>query len=348
MSHAPSLSYQSLRDFSYFRTGGECLGVFSPRNILELRDGLHWMASQKAQYFILGHGSNSLLSDAPYPGYIISMHNMNSISRDKHHIICDAGALNANVVQFALEQKLSGIEWMCGLPGQIGGTTRMNARCYGGEISQVVSQVTCLSFTNHGEDAQDTKQDLEIRHYYKNQHRIFAGYKDTIFMRNRDILCSVVLDLTPTEHTHHMLTTMQKYHSDRKQKGQFLHPSCGCIFKNNHSSAVGIPSGMLLELSGAKTIQRHKAEVSPYHANFIFNKGASSESIVDLSYAMRESVYNTFGVWMDYEMEFLGEFSKHSEQQIKEKRSQDKTTAKSNRLQLAREDFQSKKTKSTK
>ena len=97
-------------------------------------------------------------------------------------IIVGAGIENSDVSHKALENELSGISWIHRLPGSIGGTVRMNARCYGGEISQVVSKVTTVSL------------DGEIKHYDKND-KVFRGYKDTLFMDNGDLICEAVIDL---------------------------------------------------------------------------------------------------------------------------------------------------------
>jgi UDP-N-acetylmuramate dehydrogenase len=91
-------------------------------------------------------------------------------------------------------------------------------------------------------------------------------------------------------------------------KGQFAAPSCGCVFKNDYG--VGIPSGMLLDAAGAKGLTRGGAEVGSQHANFIFNrKEATDRNILELTFDLQDRVYNLFGVWLQYEMELLGEFA---------------------------------------
>ena len=98
--------------------------------------------------------------------------------------------------------------------------------------------------------------------------------------------------------------TMHRVKNDRVEKGQFLYPSCGCVFKNDYS--VGVPSGILLDIAGVRKFSQKKVFISPRHANFIFNSEGSSAEIIALSLKMRAAVYEKFGVWLRYEMEFLG------------------------------------------
>lgn len=179
---------------------------------------------------------------------------------------------------------------MTALPGQIGATTRMNARCYGGEISELVMRVKTVS--PQGETA-----------VHDNPRAVFRGYKDTLFMHNNALVTEVDLQLQAGKEEE-IKKEMQRVKNDRVEKGQFLYPSCGCVFKNDYS--VGVPSGMLLDAAEVQNFSQKKVFISPRHANFIFNTGGSSAEIITLSLKMRDAVYKKFGVWLRYEMEFLG------------------------------------------
>ena len=163
-------------------------------------------------------------------------------------------------------------------------------------------------------------------------------------MQTQDVIAEVTFRLTPlaSEGERRALTDfMDQCLEDRKQKGQFLHANCGCVFKNNHH--IGVSSGFLLEHAGAQSIPIHAgAQVSAYHANFIFNKGASSQAIIELSHLMRCAAFDTYGVWLDYEMELLGEFPKELTQLITEKRAQDHSPHKRKNLEEARKIFSQK------
>ena len=166
----------------------------------------------------------------------------------------------------------------------------MNARCYGGEISQVVENITAVDINGK------IKQ-------YQNDGSIFKGYKDTIFMDNGDIIASVELQLNDGDPGKIKLH-MEHCESDRIAKGQFTYPSCGCVFKNDHG--VGVPSGMLLDAAGAHSLNKEVVQLNPKHANFVFNQGATSKDILEITFEMRDMVFKAFGVWLQYEMEILG------------------------------------------
>ena len=251
-------------------------------------------------YFILGGGTNSLVSDAHWRGAVLALHRMTQISDAGDSVICQAGVSNNDFVDHCYGRSLTGAEWMTALPGQIGATTRMNARCYGGEISKLARSVTAVTTTG------------ELR-VYDRLHEIFRGYKDTLFMHNGDIVAAVTLQLQRGDRNA-LATRMAAVKDDRTVKGQFLHPSCGCVFKNDYE--VGVPSGVLLEQADVQQFSQENLFISPQHANFIFNAGASSDEIVALSLKMRDAVYRKFAVWLRYEMEFLGSFTTTQQREI--------------------------------
>lgn len=285
-----------LNKFTYYKTGGTCEKIFQPRNEAELASSLKEIHKQKIPFFLLGAGTNSLVMDQHWEGAVILFHHMKSISHKGEALICQAGVENTKIAQYALSLKLAGAGWMNRLPGQIGATVRMNARCYGGEISEIVRKVVCYDLTGH-------KIEYSITPSQKN---VFKGYKDTIFMTNDQIISTIELQLQKGEYDT-IKDKMNFCESDRNSKQQFNFPSCGCIFKNNYHPEVSVSSGLLLELAGAKKLLSKNCQVSPYHANFIFNtSNASSREILELSFKMREKVWEHFGVWLEYEMEILG------------------------------------------
>ena len=258
-------------------------------------------------FFVLGGGTNSLVCDDEWPGAVIALARMQGLRTldEQGRVFCEAGVENSAFANFAADEGLNGAGWMYRLPGQMGGTVRMNARCYGGEISQIVRRVTCVDLRGNVVVHDDTS-------------KVFRGYKDTSFMRTGEIVASVEIQLQPGD-TAATRELMKFCEDDRVMKGQFTFPSCGCVFKNDYS--VGVPSGMLLEAAGVKSLARGGAVVSPHHANFVFNKGASSRDIMELSLMMRESVYAKFGVWLEYEMEVLGKIPADLDARIREVRA---------------------------
>lgn len=300
----------NLRNLTYYETGGSCEHFYAPTSSAELQALVLDLSQSGTPYFVLGAGTNSLVSDQHWQGAVLSLHKMNKLQVQGNAIVCQAGVLNSSIVNAAYEHRLAGVGWMHRLPGQIGATTRMNARCYGGEISQVVKRVTAVSARGQRRD---------YRHA-----SMFRGYKDTQFMRNGDIIVAVELQLQLGDKAH-IQTQMQRAESDRIAKGHFMHPSCGCVFKNDHQ--LGLPSGLLLEQAGVHELAKDYPDiaVNSRHANFIFNIGGagSSSDILALSLQMREAVYQQFGVWMQYEMEFLGKFPVSLQEQLQRQKQTD-------------------------
>jgi UDP-N-acetylmuramate dehydrogenase len=316
-----------LSELAYYRTGGSCDRIYLPESIEEISVAVREIHKLSMPFFVLGGGTNSLVCDEKWPGAVIALTRMQGLHRldDSGRIFCEAGVDNSRFAQFAAAEGLNGAGWMNRLPGQMGGTVRMNARCYGGEISQIAKRVTCV----------DLQGNVVT---YDDPSKVFYGYKDTSFMGTGEIVALVEIQLSPGDTTA-TLEQMKFCEDDRVLKGQFLFPSCGCVFKNDYS--VGVPSGMLLEASGVKSLTRGGAAVSPQHANFVFNKGASSRDILELSIMMREAVYAKFGVWLEYEMEVLGQMPPDLAARIHESRPRGPETPD---LQLLRQRFTSRQT----
>lgn len=287
----PYLKEGVLKDFAYYRTGGTCDLLCAPESVDELAEHVREIQRRKLPMQLLGGGTNSLVLDGHYPGAFVVFSKMNDVKLEGAKITAGAGVDNSVIPALALGHGLAGASWMNGLPGQLGGTVRMNARCYGGEISQIVKKVTTV--TRQG----------EIKIYV--DPAMFRGYKDTVFMENGDLVARVEIVLEAGGDPVEIQKKMLFCRGDREAKHQYDYPSCGCVFKNDY--AVGVSSGILLDEAGAKKLKHKQAEVSVHHANFLFNKGTTSDAILEASVQMREMVYARFGVWMDYEMEILGD-----------------------------------------
>lgn len=299
-----------LKNISNYRTGGACLKLFEPSTKEELKQNLEEIHRRSLPVFFLGGGSNSLVLDEYWDGAVLSFRNLNMLRIEEGvKLHCGAGFVNTSLCEFALKHQLSGIEWMYTLPGQLGGTIRMNARCYGGEISQVVDKVYAM--TLEGEE----------KIFDARKEGVFRGYKDTVFMNNNLLIYAADLVLTHQEDTLLMRKKMETCKKDRESKGHFEFPSCGCVFKNNYDPEISVPSGMLLDYVGAKELSFGEAKVSSKHANFIYNTGeASSRDILELALLMREKVWGVFQVWLEFEMEILGELSLDLKKRVFEKR----------------------------
>jgi UDP-N-acetylmuramate dehydrogenase len=176
----------------------------------------------------------------------------------------------------------------------IGSTVRMNARCFGGEISAVTSSVAVM--------------DLEGRIRWLTGEEVFLGYKQTTLMRRREIVVAAVLRFPCLKPASAIQLEMERHEAERQGKHHFDFPSCGSTFRNNYGA--GKPSGRIFEELGFKGMRKGGAEVSQYHANFIFNTDdASAADVLALAAAMREDARTRQGVELDLEVECTGLFS---------------------------------------
>lgn len=306
-----------LSELSYFATGGNARHLACPQSSQDLQAALAQCKQDGLISFFLGGGSNSLVMDRDWPGMVISFHQLKHLRIDASTgiVVAGAGVENSRLTEAVWQAGLCGLAWMHRLPGQIGGTTRMNARCYGGEISQNVKRVRTVDVNG------------ELKDYDVDKTRVFRGYKDTYFMDQKEAIAEVELHLTPAQGDQlaQARQQMEFCQNDRTAKLQFEHPTCGCVFKNDYS--VGIASGFLLEHAGGKALSRPGATINPKHANFVFNQGGGSDTLLELTFDMRELVYAEFGVWLEYEMEILGQLSPEQKARFSEQRRQDPSKA---------------------
>ena len=319
---------QNLSDVSYYRTGGVCQHWFEPKTLEELTEAMTQLKGMP--WFLLGAGSNSLVMDEEWKGGVLTLRSLKKLERTPHGFIVGAGYENTQFSERAYENSLTGAEFLNGLPGQIGGTVRMNARCYGGEISQIVKRVWTV----------DSQSQLKV---WDRPQECFRGYKDTIFMEQPLVVAQVEVELVTTTCRENSRKKMDFCSQDRQKKGQYKHPSCGCVFKNNYDPDVAVPSGMLLEAVHVKGLRNGQAVVSDLHANFVYNQDgqASSREILELTLLMREKVWERFGVWLDYEMEILGTIPEDLVNRIQERRM---PQYQEERLQMIRKQFANRRT----
>lgn len=314
---------RTLKDLAYYKTGGSYERLYEPTSIEELAQARKEIHHKKIPYFFLGAGTNSLIMDEHWAGAVIAFHKLCALKFTGNQVYVEAGVNNTNLAKEAYVHSLAGAAWMNRLPGQLGATVRMNARCYGGEISHIVTRV--ISVTEEG----------EIKEY--KDKSVFRGYKDTIFMENEEAIAAVDIELVPGNATA-IKIQMDFCEADRIGKNQFTLPSNGCAFKNNYD--VGIPSGMLLQAANVYRLTHPGITINPKHANFVFNAGAKSRDILEFTLKMRELVYQEFGVWLEYEMEILGTLPEDLKAQFQENRPQKWLNEK---LKPLREKFQTKK-----
>jgi UDP-N-acetylmuramate dehydrogenase len=137
-----------LAPFTTFKIGGPAKEFVVVTSAQELIEALKYAQDNNLKFFVLGGGSNILFNDKGFDGLVIKL-KLNGIKTDENTIDVEAGVLLSRVVNYSVENGLSGIEWAIGVPGTVGGATAINAGCFGGEMSDVVERVKFLNATDY-------------------------------------------------------------------------------------------------------------------------------------------------------------------------------------------------------
>ncbi|MFZ4525316.1 MAG: UDP-N-acetylmuramate dehydrogenase [Chlorobium sp.] len=284
----------SLAAQTYYGIGGTARFLAFPASLSEFSNLLNWNRTYRFPLALMGSGSNILFSDHEFPGIVISLKGMQRLfwlSDDE--LFCEAGVDNTLIAEKLFSVGKGGGEWLYRLPGQIGATVRMNARCFGGEVSAITSGILTLS--------------VDGRLRWRLPDEVFLGYKQTSLMGNPEIVVAVVLRFPESPPVEEIRRVMREHEEERTKKHHFDFPSCGSTFKNNY--AVGRSSGMIFEELGFKGQSVGGAMVSEYHANFIYNKGAATAAdVLTLAARMRTVALEQAGVELDLEVQCIGLF----------------------------------------
>ncbi|MBR4973432.1 MAG: UDP-N-acetylmuramate dehydrogenase [Clostridia bacterium] len=271
-----------------FKIGGPAdifVSVFSKE---QLANAILKLNELEIPYFILGKGSNLLVSDKGIEGVVINTLNLNDISVDGEYVTAQTGVSLASVCVTALENSLSGLEFAFGIPGAVGGALYMNAGAYGGEISQVVASAEYIY--KDGSIKQIKAEDMCL------------GYRTSIFKDKEMVITSVTFKLTKGEKLQ-IKAAMDDFLLRRKTKQPLEYPSAGSTFKRPE----GYFAGALIEKNNLKGASVGGAMVSPKHAGFIINyKNATCSDVWALMQKVSDTVYLNDGVKLCPEVIFVG------------------------------------------
>jgi len=306
-----------LAPYTSLRIGGPAKYFFEAKDRNELIEAIKWSDSNKLPYFILGGGTNILVSDNGFPGLVVRIKNQESRIKN-NKIYANAGVSLGKLIAESIKAGLTGLEWAVGLPGTLGGAIRGNAGSFGKSISNIAEKVGVLD-----------KKSLKIKKFTNKDCKF--GYRDSIFKKNHNLLIlEAVLKLKKgdKEKISQEIKKNILYRSNNHPK----YLSCGCIFKNSNIANLHksghkfheytndllekfkgkkwfdkIPSGYLIEECGLKGKKIGGAEVSQKHANFILNKGgARAEDVIILISIIKQKVRNRFGILLEEEIQYVG------------------------------------------
>ena len=274
-----------------FRIGGPADFYLCPHSTKEVQEIVEICKEEKLPYFVLGNGSNLLVSDKGYRGVVVQLwKNFSDITVKDCCIQAKAGALLSKVAVEALEAGLTGMEFASGIPGTIGGAAFMNAGAYGGEMKDIIKSVKVLD--TQGEVRVLPKEELKM------------GYRTSIVKEKGYTVLSVELELSKGNREE-IRNTMEDLKERRTSKQPLEMPSAGSTFKRPE----GYFAGKLIMDSGLRGFSVGGAQVSEKHCGFVVNKGgATAMDVLNLIREVQRRVKEQFGVDLETEVRFLGEF----------------------------------------
>ena len=275
-----------------FRIGGPADVFVMPENYEQIREVLRLCKEEKLPFFVLGNGSNLLVSNSGYRGVIIQMdRNMEEIRLDGEEIHACAGALLSSVAVAARNASLTGFEFAGGIPGTIGGAAVMNAGAYGGELKDVLKEVTVM--TREGEILTIPTEKMEM------------GYRTSIIKTAGYLVLEAVISLKKGDEEA-IRATMKDLSERRTEKQPLDYPSAGSTFKRPE----GYFAGKLIMDSGLRGYRVGGAQVSEKHCGFVINAGgATAEDVRSLMDHVIRVVREKYGVTLEPEVKFLGDFN---------------------------------------
>ncbi|MGN1193807.1 MAG: UDP-N-acetylmuramate dehydrogenase [Dorea sp.] len=282
---------EPMKNHTTFRVGGPADYFVIPQTEEEVKRTVLLCRDQSVSYYIVGNGSNLLVSDQGYHGVIIQLFKqMNRISIEGNIIRAQAGALLSAIASKALDRGLTGFEFAAGIPGTLGGACVMNAGAYGGEMKDVLKEVTVL--TEDGHVLTLSKEKLEL------------GYRTSIIAKKGYIVLEAVIELS-AGNKEEIKVRMEELKEKRVSKQPLEYPSAGSTFKRPE----GYFAGKLIQDAGLKGFRVGGAQVSEKHCGFVINReNATAADVNALMRQVSECVEEKFGVRLEPEVKKLGEF----------------------------------------
>ena len=285
------LTEEPMKKHTTFRIGGPADFLVLPRTSQEITEVTALCRREGEPWYVIGNGSNLLVSDKGVRGVVIRLlHNFNKIEVRDEEVHAQAGAVNAAVARKALDAGLTGFEFAAGIPGTTGGAVVMNAGAYGGEMKDILKEVTVLD--EDGRVCTLTAEELEL------------GYRTSIMARKGYIVLDICMKLEKGD-PESIRARMEELREKRITRQPLEYPSAGSTFKRPE----GYFAGKLIMDAGLRGFTVGGAQISEKHCGFVINKGgATAEDVVNLMEETKKIVMEKFGVVLEPEIKRLGEF----------------------------------------
>ena len=311
----------SLAKKTTFKIGGKAKYFFIVKSKKDLIKAIGWAKRNHLPFFVLGGGSNLLVSDEGFEGLVIKLHSLSQPKIHKRTLLRSSGVISLEVeagtklkklVEFCLKNGLTGLEWTMGIPGTLGGAVYGNASAFGNSMSDFVKEVEVLDTTT-----------LKIKIFKKKDCKF--SLKESIFKKQKKyIILSAVLILK-RGNKKEIKEKIRYYLAYRERNHPLNFPSAGCVFKNQKSKLKNqkllkkfptlkefnkkgvIPAAFLIEKCNLKGKKIGDAQISPKHANFIVNLGkAKAKDVLELINLIKVQVRKKFGIKLKEEIQLLG------------------------------------------
>jgi UDP-N-acetylmuramate dehydrogenase len=280
---------EPLSKYTSFKLGGNADVFIDCKNIKDLKSALLIAEKDKKDLFVLGAGTNLLVKDKGIRGVVVRLKgDFEKIEVSENKMICGAGAKLSRILTVSLKYNLSGLEFLSGIPGTVGGAIFMNAGVKEKEIKDVLNNVTVM-------DREGNIRKIDRKN-------INFTYRSSDFRFNNLIIISAELNLEKDSKEN--IKNKIKFFLQRRKESQPLSArSAGCVFKNPEGNFAG----KIIEECGLKGMQVGKVKVSHKHANFLINEGNSSEDVIKLINQIKKIVKEKKGIELEEEIIIVGE-----------------------------------------
>ena len=300
---------EPLAKYTTFKIGGPAEYFFIAKNNEDLVRAVTFAKELKIPFYILGNGSNVLISDSGFNGLVILNKASDVIFKKDDKVVVDAGVILSDLINKTIDQGLTGLEWGIGIPGTTGGCIRGNAGAYGGQMADNLIGVEIMK---------GGKQFV-----LKNDQCKF-GYRESAFKHNNDLIISAEFQLAKGDKKQSLAKIKEILKTRNAKLPEF--PSAGCVFKNvlinsenmenvkkiinlpaEYLERKKIPAAWLIESLDLKGYKIGGAQISDKHANFIVNIGkATANDVLQLISYVKMKVRDEFGLQLMEEIEYVG------------------------------------------
>lgn len=281
----------SLAERTTFRVGGVARVLLEPSSRQEIETALAWVREHRLPLFVLGRGSNLVVSDAGWDGAVLSIgRNLSGVSWDGLGASVLAGTRLTEFVVGAVERGVAGFEKLSGIPGTVGGAVTMDAGAYGQEIGERTLAVEAISPEG-------------IWRRFSREECAF-GYRTSLFRGGGWIVTEAQFEGLPGDSSL-LKASVKEVQASRREKQPLEHPNAGSLFKR----PPGGFAAKLIDEAGLKGFRVGDAAISEKHAGFAVNLGhATAQDVWELSCQVIEAVQAKSGILLEREVIFLGRF----------------------------------------